>query len=144
MAAIQCALRSRHTDNLAGAASHMYGSSTANQRIESWWSSQFWMDLMNDLRERHHFSGSHAHTCLVWFVFMGVVQRDLDESREHAYYQTCKPVLLSIWETDVIPCGDDHFQEHFENLQRTSGLMQPLTWESCVANYINIKNMANL
>ena len=38
IAAIQCALRSTHTDGFAGAASHMYGSSTANQRIESWWS----------------------------------------------------------------------------------------------------------
>ncbi|KAJ4944258.1 hypothetical protein JOQ06_012803, partial [Pogonophryne albipinna] len=33
------------------------------------------------------------------------------------------------------PCGDDHFQEHFENLQRTSGLMKPLTWESCVRKF---------
>lgn len=38
MVAIHCALRSSHTDDFAGAASHMYGSSTANQRIESWWS----------------------------------------------------------------------------------------------------------
>ena len=38
MAAIQCALRSQHTDDFAGARSHMYGTSTANQRIESWWS----------------------------------------------------------------------------------------------------------
>lgn len=38
MAAIQCSLRSVHTDDLAGASSHMYGSSTTNQRIESWWS----------------------------------------------------------------------------------------------------------
>lgn len=37
MVAIHCALRSSHI-GFAGAASHMYGSSTANQRIESWWS----------------------------------------------------------------------------------------------------------
>lgn len=37
---------------------------------------------MNDLRERHLFSGSHEHTCLVRFVFMDVLQRDLDECRE--------------------------------------------------------------
>ena len=41
MVAIHCALRSSNTDGFAGAASHMYGSSTANQRIESWWS-YFW------------------------------------------------------------------------------------------------------
>lgn len=37
-AAIHCALRSQHTDDFAGALRHMYGNSTANQRIESWWS----------------------------------------------------------------------------------------------------------
>ncbi|XP_051809374.1 uncharacterized protein LOC127535418 [Acanthochromis polyacanthus] len=38
MAAIHCTLRSSHTDDYAGAASHLYGSSMVNQRIESWWS----------------------------------------------------------------------------------------------------------
>lgn len=38
MAAIQCTLRTGHTDDYAGADSHMYGTSMANQRIESWWS----------------------------------------------------------------------------------------------------------
>ena len=38
MAAIQCTLRHHHTDHYAGLASHMYGSSMSNQRIESWWS----------------------------------------------------------------------------------------------------------
>ena len=38
MTAIQCALRSQHTDDFAGSLSHMYGTSTANQRIKSWWS----------------------------------------------------------------------------------------------------------
>lgn len=38
MAAIQCTLRHEHTDYYAGSSSHSYGSSTGNQRIESWWS----------------------------------------------------------------------------------------------------------
>ncbi|TWW62510.1 hypothetical protein D4764_04G0011570 [Takifugu flavidus] len=38
MAAIQCTLRHHHRDHYSGASSHMYGSSTNNQRIESWWS----------------------------------------------------------------------------------------------------------
>ncbi|XP_054886887.1 uncharacterized protein LOC129360588 [Poeciliopsis prolifica] len=51
MAAVQCTLRHAHTDYYAGSSSHSYGSSTGNQRIESWWSSfrrgrsQFWMDF---------------------------------------------------------------------------------------------------
>lgn len=38
MAALQCTLRSEHVDEFAGAKSHMYGTSTSNQRIDSWWS----------------------------------------------------------------------------------------------------------
>uniref|UniRef100_A0A096LQX8 Integrase core domain-containing protein n=1 Tax=Poecilia formosa TaxID=48698 RepID=A0A096LQX8_POEFO len=38
VAAIQCTLRHAHTDYYAGSSSHSYGSSTGNQRIESWWS----------------------------------------------------------------------------------------------------------
>lgn len=30
-------------------------------------------------------------------------------------------------ESTYSPCGDDHLQAHFEDLQRQSGLMQPLT-----------------
>ncbi|KAI9538457.1 hypothetical protein NQZ68_014201 [Dissostichus eleginoides] len=89
MAAIQCALGSRHTDHFAGAASHMYGGTDCGFPVPQDDLGQFVLDSTNS------------------------------------------------------PCGDDNFQEHF-NLQRTSGLMQPLTWESCVANYINMKNMANL
>ncbi|XP_057185792.1 uncharacterized protein LOC130551842 [Triplophysa rosa] len=83
MAAIHCILRSNHQDDLAGAASHVYGSSTTNQRIESWWSyfrkqrTQFWMDLLNDLKGRQLFNGSHEHICLVRFVFLGMLQKEL-------------------------------------------------------------------
>lgn len=38
MAAIQCTLRHDHTDYYCRERSHMYGSSSTNQRIESWWS----------------------------------------------------------------------------------------------------------
>ncbi|XP_049333540.1 uncharacterized protein LOC111189804 isoform X1 [Astyanax mexicanus] len=85
MAAIQCTLRQQHTDYFSGASSHMYGSSTNNQRIESWWSifrkgrSQFWMELFADLRDAGHFNGSHEHQCLVRFCFTEVLQKDLDE-----------------------------------------------------------------
>ncbi|XP_076850597.1 uncharacterized protein LOC143500366 [Brachyhypopomus gauderio] len=85
MAAVQCTLRHQHTDYYSGVSSHVYGSSTSNQRIESWWSilrkgrSQFWMELFADLRDAGHFSGSHEHQCLLRFCFGDVVQKDLDE-----------------------------------------------------------------
>ncbi|XP_056880216.1 uncharacterized protein LOC130520538 [Takifugu flavidus] len=75
MAAIQCTLRHHHRDYYSGASSHMYGSSTNNQRIESWWSifrearSQFWMELFADLRDAGYFNGSHEHQCLLRYCF---------------------------------------------------------------------------
>ncbi|MEQ2247545.1 hypothetical protein ILYODFUR_010392 [Ilyodon furcidens] len=89
MAAIQCTLRHAHTDYYAGSSSHSYGSSTGNQRIESWWSffrrgrSQFWMDLFEDLRHSRNFSGSHEHQCLLRFCFTSVLQKDLAECKDH-------------------------------------------------------------
>ncbi|KAK0147758.1 hypothetical protein N1851_012545 [Merluccius polli] len=59
------------TGPYSGVSSHMYGSSTTNQRIESWWSifrkgrSQFWMELFADLRDAGYFNGSHEHQCLL-------------------------------------------------------------------------------
>ncbi|CAL8241411.1 unnamed protein product [Gadus morhua 'NCC'] len=102
MAAIQCSLREDHTDEFAGPLSHMYGTSTANQRIESWWSifrkqrTQFWMDLFSDLRDRHYFNGTHEHKCLVRYVFLGIFQKELDEHRELWNNHTIRPVRQSL------------------------------------------------
>ncbi|CAI5677978.1 unnamed protein product [Oreochromis niloticus] len=101
MAAIHCALRSDHGDELAGAHSHMYGTSTTNQRIESSWSSfrkqrtQFWIELFSDLRERHLFNGSHEHKCLLRYVFLNVLQKELDEYRDLWNTHTIRPVRQS-------------------------------------------------
>ncbi|XP_038144338.1 uncharacterized protein LOC119798881 [Cyprinodon tularosa] len=180
----ECADLGTSSRHCLSVASHMYGSSTANQRIESWGSyfrkqrSQFWMDLMNDLKERHLFNGSHEHTCLVRFVFMDMLQRDLDECKNRWHKHTIRPVKQSccpsgkpdvmyhlphrfggtdcgflvsqepfgqfVTETNNIQCGDEHLQAHFENLQRQCGLAHPQSWESCVENYIKLKNMVDL
>uniref|UniRef100_A0A3P9IEL3 Integrase core domain-containing protein n=1 Tax=Oryzias latipes TaxID=8090 RepID=A0A3P9IEL3_ORYLA len=101
MAALHCTLRSEHKDEFAGAKSHMYGTSTSNQRIETWWSyfrkqrSQFWMDLLSDLRERHLFNGSPAHTNLVRYCFLGVLQKELDEYKHYWNTHTIRPVRQS-------------------------------------------------
>ncbi|XP_067301218.1 uncharacterized protein [Pseudorasbora parva] len=101
MAAIHCALRAQQTDDFAGAHSHMYGTSTANQRIESWWSffrkqrTQFWIELFSDLRERHLFNGSHEHKSLLRYVFLSILQKDLDEYRELWNNHTIRPVRQS-------------------------------------------------
>ncbi|XP_023810784.1 uncharacterized protein LOC111947453 isoform X1 [Oryzias latipes] len=101
MAALHCSLRSEQTDDFAGSRSHMYGTSTSNQRIESWWSyfrrqrTQFWMDLFGDLRESHLFSGSQEHTRLLRHCFLGVLQKDLDEYKHQWNTHIIRPVRLS-------------------------------------------------
>nr|XP_023700261.1 uncharacterized protein LOC111860629 isoform X4 [Paramormyrops kingsleyae] len=56
---------------------------------------QFWIDLFNDLRERHLFNGSHEHKCLLRYVFLGILQKDLDEYRELWNNHTIRPVRQS-------------------------------------------------
>ncbi|KAL3984517.1 hypothetical protein ACER0C_016142 [Sarotherodon galilaeus] len=169
MAAMHCALRSSHQDFFAGAASHMYGSSTTNQRIESWWSyfrkqrTQFWMDLFSDMKEMHLFNGSHEHRDLEeckrkWNTHL---IRPVSQSRcpsgkpDVMYYlphrfggRDCGLAVghqeLSQFRMSSTPnfCGDPHLQEHFEGLN--SGFSSSQTLESCVENYIRLKRLAGL
>ncbi|XP_028416576.1 uncharacterized protein LOC114540653 [Dendronephthya gigantea] len=69
---------------------HSYGKSTANQRIEGWWSylrrnrSTWWINLFKDLVETGEFSpGNEVHMECLWFCFSGLIQQDLDVVREH-------------------------------------------------------------
>lgn len=53
---MQMFLRRNHMDHHAGDGSFIFGCSTTNQRIESWWgilrrqSVQFWMDILQTLK----------------------------------------------------------------------------------------------
>ena len=69
--------------------SFRFGSSTANQRIESWWSIMrrsrlnWWINFFKDLRDQSHFDASIAyHVDALRFSFMGLLQSELDETRE--------------------------------------------------------------
>ncbi|KAB0804068.1 hypothetical protein PPYR_01038 [Photinus pyralis] len=62
----------------------LYGKSTSNQRIESWWSilrkhhSQFWLNLFHKLREDGNFSGDFLDKNLIQFCFLKIIQDELD------------------------------------------------------------------
>ncbi|XP_029977959.1 uncharacterized protein LOC115410444 [Sphaeramia orbicularis] len=77
-------LRRNHTDVYAGDQSFIYGCSTANQRIESWWGVlrkqciQFWMDVFQTLREDAHFTGDFLDKNLMQFCFLNIIQDELD------------------------------------------------------------------
>ena len=65
---------------MVGEGSFMYGRSTANQRIESWWGvlrrecMQFWMDCFEELKDRGFFTGDYLDKGLVQFCFSALVQ----------------------------------------------------------------------
>lgn len=56
---------------------------------------QFWIELFSDLRERHLFNGSHEHKCLLRYVFLNVLQKELDEYRDLWNTHTIRPVRQS-------------------------------------------------
>ena len=83
MAAMQCTLRQ-------DIEAHKYGSSPANQRIESWWAvyrrnrSSWWIDFFKNLIEQDSFSpGNELQQECMWFCFNKLVQDDLDAVKDH-------------------------------------------------------------
>jgi hypothetical protein len=90
IATLQCYLRGDGTDDLAGEKAHRYVASTANQRIECWWSSlrrsrtSWWINFFEDLSERGvYISGNIYHNECLWFCFNEILQQDLDFFRVH-------------------------------------------------------------
>ncbi|KAI9522092.1 hypothetical protein NQZ68_039741 [Dissostichus eleginoides] len=77
---MQLFLRRNQTDHHAGEGSFIYGCSTANQRIESWWgvlrkqSVQFWMDTFKILKDDGYFTGDFLDKNLVQFCFLNLLQ----------------------------------------------------------------------
>ena len=60
--------------------SHMYGKSTANQRIECFWAQlrkeciQFWINLFGHLKDVGYFTGTNLDKSLIQFCFMDMLQ----------------------------------------------------------------------
>lgn len=89
MAGVQCYLRANGTDNLAGENAHCYGASTANERIECWWShlrcsrTSWWINFFKELRDDGVLiCGRILHDECLWFCFCDI-QQDLDFARMH-------------------------------------------------------------
>lgn len=65
-------------------AAHLYGKSTANQRIESFWSKlkpsvQGWIDFFHTLVEEGHFHpGDEVETACIRYCFLTLIQQALD------------------------------------------------------------------
>ena len=95
MAGIQCRIH----DNIGA---HRYGSSIANQRIENWWSSlrRRYSGWVIDFFKRKIDNGSIVPGSQVflqcsWFVFSGLIQRELD-------------VIAQSWNTHYVRKSNGH------------------------------------
>lgn len=66
--------------NTGNSTAYLEGRSTANQRIESWWSilrkhmGQYWINLFESLRDSALFDGSFLDKSLIQFCFMDIIQ----------------------------------------------------------------------
>ena len=77
---LQQYFRRNGEDTFGGNKSFIYGKSTSNQRIESWWGflrrecTQFWMDIFHKLKEEGHFDGGYLDKNLVLYSFLTLIQ----------------------------------------------------------------------
>ena len=85
--AIQRFLRADSEDSFAGEKSFMYGTSTSNQRIESWWSqlrksnSDWWMEFFRNMRETGVYDDSNPiHVNCIAYCFMPILRKELNEA----------------------------------------------------------------
>ena len=81
--------RGEHQDSMFGDSSFLFGSSTNNQRIESWWSilkrqnSARWINFFKDSQDEGLFDPSlNYHKEYIKFYFSGILQNELDNIKE--------------------------------------------------------------
>ena len=80
VALLQQFMRRDGTDSWSGESSFLYGKSTANQRIESFWSilrkqhCQFWISQFKQLKEDGYFTGTDIDKELIRFCFLQLIQ----------------------------------------------------------------------
>lgn len=77
---IQTAVRELFSSDRNDKPPFLYGRSTANQRIESWWSilrkqnAQYWMNLFEILKHEGLFNGTFVDKSLTQFCFLSMIQ----------------------------------------------------------------------
>ena len=90
VAGMQCYFRCNGDDDHAGVKAHKYGTSPANQRIESWWSylrksrTNWWMNYFKDMIDRDVLNTANPlHMECLWFCFSNLLKKELNDIKEH-------------------------------------------------------------
>ena len=125
---LQIALRMEHEDGLSGQQSFQYGRSTANQRIESFWSQlrrmvvQFWITFFRDMRDLGQLDNSNPmHIDCLRFCFGQLVQSALDQA-VHLWNNHC----IRRQRFAECPSGIPNMIYHTPNLYGTTNRLKPL------------------
>ncbi|KAJ8377196.1 hypothetical protein SKAU_G00077760 [Synaphobranchus kaupii] len=91
----------RHDDDAHGGdKSFIYGRSTSNQRIESWWGHlrkqcvNFWLEHLHRLKDEGEFDGEFLDKNLILFCFLGLIQDELDSTKECWNSHLIRPSIL--------------------------------------------------
>lgn len=89
VSSLQKCLRYNHTDRLSGIKSYIEGTSTANQRIESYWCQlrksgmNWWISYFKDMRDNLYFNdGDQLHIECLRFCYGHLIQNDLHQIAE--------------------------------------------------------------
>ena len=83
---IQTFLRRHDNDNRSGDRSYIAGTSTSNQRIESWWGilrkegMEYWIQFLGEMKDEGLFVGDFLDKSLVQLSFRNVIQVSLKKS----------------------------------------------------------------
>ncbi|KAJ8671866.1 hypothetical protein QAD02_003125 [Eretmocerus hayati] len=84
---LQTSLRDEHDDELSGDNSFIYGPSTHNQRIESYWgqlrkhSMNFYIEFFKSMKDEGLFRGTEEEKKCLQYCFGPLIQNDLDQTR---------------------------------------------------------------
>ena len=124
IAGIQRFLRRNCNDECNGKKSFLYGPSTRNQRIESWWSllkrstTGWWLNYFKDFCDQGLDVSITHHLQCVRFCFMGLIQKDLDNTKK-------------LW--------NNHRIRTVKNSESPPGRPNVLFYTPCLSNNVNFE-----
>ncbi|XP_060713398.1 uncharacterized protein LOC132837645 [Tachysurus vachellii] len=129
---VQRYLRRGEADQLAGERSFIYGKSTANQRIESWWGIlrkecvDLWLEYFHQIKDEGYFNGSFLDKNLVLFCFLGLIQEELDSTKDTWNSHLIRPLRNSL-----VPHGRPDVMYTLPELYETEDYISQVTVEDC-------------
>ncbi|XP_055073955.2 uncharacterized protein [Misgurnus anguillicaudatus] len=129
---VQRYLRRGDADPLAGERSFIYGKSTANQRIESWWGIlrkecvDLWLKYFHQIKDEGYFDGSFLDKNLVLFCFLGLIQEELDSTKDTWNSHLIRPLRNSL-----VPHGRPDVMYTLPELYETEDYISQVPVEDC-------------